>query len=160
MASLYSEKADLHFDATTGTISDEFGEIGGVMSVSYTPPQRNRGRVVTVGHRLPSGWTPGALAPGEARITMYRRDAMTWLLINKSAYGPRSWGDIPKTFIVTYAPIDEESSQLPAQVDSFMGLLNPPGDLSFDRGQEGGPLMVEIPIFLVGPMTLHGTQII
>lgn len=160
MASILAEKAELNFDSTTGTVADEFGEISGVMAVSYAPPARNRGRVVHVGHRLPQGWTPGSLTPGAGRLTMYRKDAINWLLLNKNARGPRSWGDFPKTFIVTYAPLDEEASQLPAQVDSFLALLDPPGDLSFDRGQEGAPLMVEIPLFLIGPMTLNGVQII
>ena len=160
MASRFPAKSEMHFDSTCGTIDDETGEIGGVMAVMYQPPKRNRGRVVVVGSRMPVGWTPGGFTPGEGRLTMYRKDALNYLLLQKNTYGPRSWGDIPKQFKVTYAPLDEETGLLIPQVDSFVALLDPPPELSFDRGSESQPLMVDIPLFMIGPMFLNGVEMI
>lgn len=160
MASRFPAKSEMHFDSTCGTINDETGEIEGVQSVMYQPPKRNRGRVVVVGSRMPVGWTPGGFTPGEGRLMMYRKDALNYLLKKKNAYGPRSWGDIPMQFTVSYAPLDEETGLLIPQVDSFLALLDPPGDLSFDRTSENTPLMVEIGLFMIGPMFLNGVEMI
>jgi len=160
MASRFEGKSELHFDATTGTVEDEFGEIAGVQSVMYAPPKRARARVVVVGSRLPVGYTPGTLTPGEGKLVMYRKDAMAYVKRNNDSYGERAWGERRKLFKTIYAPLDEETSLLLAQIDTFEGLLDPPGDLSFDRSREADALMVEIPIFLTGPMTINGVRIV
>lgn len=160
MASQFPARNEMHFDSTTGTVADIGGEIAGVQSVSYQPPKRNRGRVVVVGSRMPVGWTPGGFTPGEGKLMMYRKDAMIYLKARKDLFGARSWGDIPLQFTITYAPLDEETGLLLPQVDSFLALLDPPDNLGFDRTQESQPIMVDIPLFMIGPMFLNGVEMI
>lgn len=159
MASQFLDKADQHWDATCVTVEDEFGEIPGVITVSYSGGTRSRGRVLAIGSRFPVGDTPGGMMPGEARLTMNRRDAVAWFKKMADAYAPSRVGDIKKTFKVVYSPLDEEASQLAAEVDSFDAKVDPPEGLGADRGQESTPLQVEIKLFVLGPIKYGGTRV-
>lgn len=159
MASQLQSKADLHWDSTCCTIEDEFGEIPGVINVTYGAGQRNRGRVMAIGSRFPVGDTPGDVMPDEARITMNRRDAVAWYKRMADAYAPSRVGDRKKTFKIVWAPLDEEASQLPAEVDSFEAKVDPPAGLNVDRGQAGQPSTVEFKLFILGPIKFGGVRV-
>lgn len=158
MASQFQSKADLHWDSTCGTVHDEVGEIGGIMSITYGSGSRSRGRVVTVGSRYPVGYTPGGVTPSDARIVMYRKDAVAWIKQLKDRHAPTKVCDVRIDFRIKLAPLDEEGSSLPAEVDSFTALINPPEGLGFDRGREADAIQVEIPLFIVSKVLIDGVE--
>lgn len=159
MASQFLDKADQHWDPTCCTLEDEFGEIAGVANVTYSAGTRSRGRVLAIGSRFPVGDTPGGMTPGEGRITMNRRDAVAWWRQMKDAYAPSRVGDVKKTFKAVWAPLDEEASQLAAEVDSFDAKIDPPEGLGADRAQESTPSMVEFKLFILGPIKFGGSRV-
>lgn len=159
MASQFQDKSDLHFDSTTGTIEDEYGEIPGVQRFSYSGGQRQRGRVETVGSDFPVGYTPGKKTPGEAEIVMYRRDFVAWWKRMADDYDPTPVDKKVKTFKIAYAPLDEEDSELPAEVDSFKALLDPPEGFGSDRTQGEAPLMVTVKLFVLSKLKVDGVTV-
>lgn len=159
MASRYPPTFVLHFDASCATIRDEDGDLAGVLSFSYGAGLRVRGRVRAPGSRSPIDYINGALVLAEGRLVMYRREAGAWIKKLKDTNPGAALSDVVRSFTITYAPLDEEGFLLPAQVDSFQALIDPPRGLGADMGQATTPLTVEIGLFLISKVRFNGVEI-
>ncbi len=159
MASRYPDRIEIAFDATSCTVADEEGEIDGVLRIEYGTGSTERGRVRAQGSRSPIDYVRGSFTPPDGRLTMYRRQAGAWVKRIKDANPGAPVTEVPKSFTVTYALYDEEGFALPAQVDTFTALIDPPRGLGADQGRPNEALTVEIPLFVLGKVKFNGVEI-
>ena len=160
MASRFAAKNDIHFDSTTGTIELEgFGEIPGVEAFTCDPGEQEPGSVVAVGSETEVGVTPGEHKPGKGKMRVHLGAFAPWIRTVQDQLGGQPYRRKLFTWTCTWAHLDEEQNPMPSQTASFQGFLTVPGAIENDRTQAGKSITIEIPIRILGRVTLNGVEL-
>ncbi len=152
MASQFVGRNDPHFDATTGVLATEYGEVP-TQKFHIDPGTQERGSVVINGSEVEVGTTPGGHTPGKSSMTMYFAHFMQWRADMLNQIPEQRLRDHLFTWTATYTFVDEEGNPQPSRVVSFRGYVEVPSAFDTDRTQGNQPITIDIPIRNFGRVT-------